>query len=183
MTTAPAVWYLMRATGVVALLLLTLSFALGIATSNRFRPRGLPLFVTTTVHRNASLLAVAFLAVHVGTAVIDPDASVGLAATVIPFAARVSTFWVGLGAVALDLIVALVATSLLRRHMSHAAWRTIHWAAYAAWPVAFAHGLGMGTDAATPWLSAVNAACLAALGGAVAWRLLAVDGTVPRSAA
>jgi len=60
MTNALPVWYLMRASGVVALLLLTLSLSLGIATSNRWRPRGAALYVTTTIHRNASLLAVVF---------------------------------------------------------------------------------------------------------------------------
>jgi hypothetical protein len=76
----------MRGSGVVALLLLTLVFALGIATSKRFRPRKLPLYVTTTVHRNASLVAVAFLGIHISTAVLDTYSHVPLAAVLVPFA-------------------------------------------------------------------------------------------------
>jgi sulfoxide reductase heme-binding subunit YedZ len=168
-------WYLMRASGIVSLLLLTVVLALGIATSNRFRPRGLPLFVTTTVHRNASLLAVAFLAIHVTTAVIDPDASVRLAAVMVPFVATWRPFWVGLGALALDLVAALVVTSLLRKRFSYRVWRRIHWAAYGAWPLAFLHGLGAGTDNGTGWLLAVDLVCLATVAAALAWRAFALE--------
>ncbi|HEV8251038.1 MAG TPA: ferric reductase-like transmembrane domain-containing protein [Gaiellaceae bacterium] len=168
-----AEWYLMRGSGTVSLLLLTVVVALGIATSRRFRPSGLPLYVTTTVHRNASLLAVAFLFIHVVTAVLDGDARVPLAALVVPFASHWAPFWVGLGALALDLLAAVVVTSLLRKRLKHRTWRAIHWAAYAAWPLAYIHGLGAGTDAATAWMLGVDVACLTAVGAALAWRLAA----------
>jgi methionine sulfoxide reductase heme-binding subunit len=170
-------WYLLRATGVVALLLLTIVFALGVATSNRFRPKGLPLWVTTNLHRNASLLAVVFLALHVVTTVIDPDASVGLLSVVVPFTSDFAPFWIGLGALALDLVVALMVTSLLRRRMSFAVWRATHWTAYAAWPLALAHGLGSGTDAAAPWMRAVTATSIFVAGAALVWRLTAEPAT------
>jgi sulfoxide reductase heme-binding subunit YedZ len=175
-------WYLLRATGVVSLLLLTVVFALGVATSNRFRPKGLPLWATTTLHRNASLLAVVFLALHVVTTVIDPDASVGLISVVVPFTSSFSPFWIGLGALALDLVVALMVTSLARRRLPFALWRAIHWAAYAAWPLALVHGLGAGTDAATPWLRAVNASSIFIVGAAVVWRLAAAPAPAPARA-
>ena len=179
MTTAPVVWYLMRATGVVALLLLTISLALGIATSNRWRPPGSRLFVTTTIHRNASLLAVAFLALHVLTAVIDPDAAVRLAAVVLPGSSLALTA----GALALDLVAALTLTSLLRRRMRHATWRAIHWSAYAAWPLALAHGLAMGSDNGTWWANAVTVGCVASAAGAVVWRLVESSATAPTTRA
>jgi len=168
-------WYLMRATGAVSLLLLTVVFSLGIATSNRFRPRGLPLFVTTTVHRNASLLALAFLGVHVTTAIVDPDAAVRLVAVVVPFTAGWAPFWVGLGALAFDLVAALVVTSLLRRRLDYRVWRAIHWSAYAAWPLALLHGLGTGTDSGTVWLRGVAALCFATVTAAVLWRVAALE--------
>jgi sulfoxide reductase heme-binding subunit YedZ len=171
MTHAPAVWYLMRASGVVALLLLTLALGLGIANAKRWRPPGSRLFVTTALHRNASLLAVAFLAVHVATAVVDPDAAVGLASVLFP----VGGFWLALGTLGLDALAAVTITSLLRRRLSYRLWRTVHWSAYAAWPLAVAHGLGMGSDVGTWWFGSVAVACLAATAGAVTWRLLAPD--------
>jgi sulfoxide reductase heme-binding subunit YedZ len=169
--TAPAVWYLMRATGIVSLLLLTLTVALGIGTSQRTRLAG-SRAVTAGLHRNASLLAVVFLGVHVLTSVVDPDAAVGLLAVVVPFAAAARPLWVGLGALSLELFAAVIATSLLRRHLSRRTWRGVHWAAYAAWPLALLHGFGMGSDTATVWMTAVNLACIAAVGGAVTYRLL-----------
>jgi len=168
-------WYLMRATGIVSLLLLTIVVSLGVATSTRFRPRGMPLYVTTAVHRNASLLAVVFLGAHVISAVVDPDASVQLLAVVVPFTSHWAPFWIGLGALAFDLLAAIVLTSLVRRRIPHRLWRQVHWLAYAAWPLALAHGLGAGTDAGTPWMRIVELACLAAVGFVLCWRVLALD--------
>jgi len=168
MTTAPAVWYLMRASGVVALLLLTLSLALGVATSNRWRPRASRLWVTTAVHRNASLLAVVFLSVHVLTSALDPDAAVRWAPTVWPFRASWS---LAAGTLSLDLVAAVVLTSIGRRRLSFRTWRLVHRSAYGAWPLAVAHGLGMGTDVRAWWLQVVTIACIAAMGGVVTWRV------------
>lgn len=170
--TEPAVWYLMRASGVVSLLLLTTSLALGIATTTRWRPTGARLRVTTMVHRNAALLAVAFLAVHVLTAVLDPDAGVRAVSALVPFG---SAWSLAAGTLALDLVIALVATSLGRRRLSFRAWRIVHWSAYAAWPLAVAHGLAMGTDARAWWSALVTVACISVATGAASWRLMPVS--------
>ncbi len=169
--TQPAVWYLMRASGAVALLLLTAVSALGVATVARLRPGRVPRFVTLGLHRNISLLAVAFLSVHVLTAVIDPDAAVQLAAVVLPTLSAKYGIWLALAALAFDLVVALVVTSLLRRQIPQRAWRGLHYAAYLAWPVALLHGLGMGTDKRAVWMLAIDAFCIALFAGAVALRL------------
>lgn len=168
MTTALPVWYLMRASGVVALLLLTLSLSLGIATSNRWRLRGAALYVTTTIHRNASLLAVVFLGVHILTAVIDSDAAVGLASALLPIGPGI---WLALGALSFDLVAAIVVTSLIRNRLPYRLWRAIHWAAYASWPFAIWHGIGMGSDTGTWWLRSVTAICVAWFAGVVVWRM------------
>jgi sulfoxide reductase heme-binding subunit YedZ len=172
-------WYLMRGTGVVSLLFLTVVVALGVAISTRVRPRGLPLYLTTAVHRNAALLAVAFLVVHVATAVIDPYAAVQLTAVLVPFTAHWAAFWVGLGALALDLVVVLVLTSLVRTRLPYTLWRRIHWASYAAWPLALAHGLGAGTDRGTEWLRVVDAVCIGLVGAALSWRLTTAEQAQP----
>jgi methionine sulfoxide reductase heme-binding subunit len=166
-----AVWYLMRASGVVALVLLTAVFALGIATAKRWHPVRLPRFVTAALHRSISLLSVVFLAIHVATAVIDPYAHVSVLATVIPFTAGSNALWVGLGAVSLDLVAALIVSSLLRRRIGQRAWKAIHWIAYLSWPVALAHTIGSGTDMATPWLRIVGGLSLATIGAVLIWRL------------
>jgi methionine sulfoxide reductase heme-binding subunit len=167
----PAVWYLMRATGAVSLLLLTAVNALGVATATRRRPRRAARFLPLGLHRSVSLLAVTFLAVHVLTSVIDPDAAVRLAAVVLPLSLRGNGLWLALGALALDLVVAATITSALRQRMPLRAWRAVHLASYGAWPVALLHGIGMGTDAGAAWMLAMDAACIAVFGGTVALRL------------
>ena len=147
----------MRATGVVTLVLLTGVLVLGIATHRRWRPGRAPRVVTAGVHRAISLLAVAFLGVHVLTAVVDPYAVVGAAAVVVPFVAGRSSFAVGLGALSLDLTGALVVSSLLRARVPVRLWRGIHWLAYLAWPLALAHSFATGTDASATWLEGIGA--------------------------
>ncbi len=166
-----AVWYLMRSSGVVSLVLLTGVFVLGVATFRRWRPARTPRFVTASLHRTVSLLAVVFLTVHVVTAVADPYAVVGVAATVVPFVAGRSALWVGLGALSLDLVVALIASSLLRARVVTRVWRGIHWLAYLALPLALAHSFGMGSDAGSLWLEAIGGACIAAVCASVLWRV------------
>ena len=135
-TSSTALWYASRATGVVALVLLTAVMVLGIMVTRKRSLPGLPRFGTTSLHRNLSLLAVIFVAVHVITAIADPFVTIGIAATVIPFTSPYETVWIGLGAVALDLMAALIVTSLLRARMGRRTWRAVHWLSYAIWPVA-----------------------------------------------
>ena len=171
LTSSGAVWYLMRATGVVTLVLLTAVFVLGIATTTRWRTRRLPGFATLGLHRSISLLSVVFLTVHIATAVIDPYAAVGVAAIVLPFVAGKGAFWVGLGALSLDLTLALIVTSLLRHRLSLRVWRGVHWIAYLSWPFALFHSLGVGSDTGTLWLRAVAGGCVLAVGAALVQRL------------
>lgn len=155
-TSPSAFWYLTRGSGVVALLLLTASIALGVLTSLGWRSARWPRFLSGGLHRNLTLLAIAFVAVHVVTTVLDGYAPVGLKDAVIPFASRYRPVWVGLGAVAFDLLLALVVTSLLRARIGYRLWRGIHWLAYASWPIALIHALGTGSDAPVGWLTAVG---------------------------
>ena len=164
MTVGPSVyWYLTRASGAVALVLLTASVVLGIAAIARLRGPRTPRFVVDGIHRTASLLAVVFLVVHILTAALDSFAPISLVDAVIPFAGSYRPVWLGLGAVAFDLLLAVAITSLVRSRMSHATWRGVHWLAYAAWPVAVVHGFGTGSDVHQTWLVAINVACIVAV--------------------
>src|SRR5256885_13052252 len=117
-TGSTALWYASRATGVVSLLLLSLVVMLGILVNRQGRLPGLPSFAVTGLHRSLSLMSVLFVAVHVATAVIDPYVNIRLAAVVIPFVSAYEPFWLGLGAVSLDLVAVLILTSLARAYMS-----------------------------------------------------------------
>jgi predicted ferric reductase len=167
-----ATWMLTRASGAVSLLLLTAVFALGIADVARWRSRAWPRFAVDALHRNLALMALAFLALHVLTTVLDRFVHIGLLAAVVPFSNSYrGGFWLGLGAVAFDLFLALIATSLLRRRIGVRAWRAVHWAAYACWPVALLHAVGTGTDASQPWMLGLALGCTAVIGAAVIARL------------
>jgi methionine sulfoxide reductase heme-binding subunit len=180
-TGSTALWYASRATGVVSLLLLSLVVIFGIIVNRQGRLPGLPSFAVTGLHRSLSLLAVLFIAVHVATAIIDPYVSIGLAAVVIPFVSAYEPFWLGLGAVALDLIAALIVTSLLRARISRRFWRGVHWLAYAAWPVALVHGFGASPDLRSGGLRALAIGCALAVGAVGLWRLTGTTRQVPRA--
>ena len=170
-THTTALWYASRATGVVTLLLVTAVLLLGILVNRQGRLPGLPSFAVTGLHRNVSLLAVAFLVIHVITAIVDPYVTIGLAAAVLPFSSSYKPFWLGLGAISLDLMAALILTSLARARMSRRAWRGIHWLAYAAWPLAVGHSLGSSSDTRSGLVLSLLVGCVLAVAFAVAWRL------------
>ena len=157
-----AYWYLARGTGAVSLVLLTASVLLGVLGSMRvaFAPRW-PRFAVDQVHRDVSLLVIALLVVHIVTSVLDGFAPITLTDAVIPLASKYRPLWMGLGALAFDLLLALVLTSLIRRRLGYRSWRAIHWLAYLSWPVAVLHGLGTGTDTKAWWMLALTVACMA----------------------
>ena len=166
-------WYLSRGTGAITLVLLSASTILGITGTLRWRLGSrTPRFVVDGLHRNVSLLVVVLLAAHVVTSLLDPFAHLRVLDAVVPLASRYRPLWLGLGALALDLLVALIVTSVLRARLGLRAWRAVHWAAYACWPVAVLHGLGTGTDARSAWLQLLTAVCVAGVVVALAARLL-----------
>ena len=166
-------WAAGRATGFVSLALMTLSVVLGILVRSGRRAAGTPRFAWTLVHRNASLLATVFLGIHVGSLMLDSYAKLDLVDLVVPFLGAYKPFWQGLGTVALDLLLAVVVTALLRHRIGPRAFRAVHWLAYAVWPVAVAHAVGNGTDGTSTWFLLSATAAVVVVGAAAAWRLSA----------
>jgi hypothetical protein len=172
-----ALWYLTRGTGLVALVLLTVTMVLGMTQVVRYARPGLPRFVIAGLHKNVSLVAVVFLAIHIVTAVLDTFAPIRIVDVFVPFVGIYRPLWLGLGAVSFDLMLALVITSLVRERIGLRVWKAVHWAAYASWPVALAHSLGTGTDTKVSWVLFVYILCLGAVCAALVWRLV-TDWTV-----
>jgi predicted ferric reductase len=163
-------WYLARGTGAATLVLLTLTLVLGIVNVRRWAPRGLQRFVLDDLHRTLGLLVVVVLGAHVAANVLDNFVSISLVDALVPFVGSYHPFWLGLGALSLDLLAALIVTSLLRARIGVRTWRAVHWVAYASWPIAVAHGIGMGTDA-SGWLLWLTIGCVALVAVAVTARL------------
>ncbi len=166
-------WFVSRASGLVLLALFSAVIVLGVATRLGSTPRRWPHFVIAELHRTLALFSVAFLALHVVTAILDPFVSIGWAATVLPFSSSYRTLAIGLGTLAVDLGGAVLVTSLLRRHLGFGAWRAVHWLAYLAWPVAFAHSLTAGNDLSIWWVALIEWGSATAVATAVLARLIA----------
>lgn len=167
-----AYWYLTRSTGVVSLLLLTATVILGVVDVRRWSTPRWPRFVVDSLHRNVSMLVLVFLGLHILTATLDSFAPIPLLDAVVPFIGTYRPLWLGLGAVAFDLLLAIAITSVVRQRLGHRAWRITHWLAYACWPIALLHGLGTGSDVKSIWSLALTAGCILAVGIAVCWRAL-----------
>jgi methionine sulfoxide reductase heme-binding subunit len=142
----PLMWYLNRSTGVVTIVLLTITTVLGVLAIGG-RPAGrLPRFVTQAFHRNVALLALLLLVAHLVTAVLDEFVEIKWYEAFVPFVGSFEPLWVGFGAIAVDLMIIVVLTSLFRTRMNHGLWRGIHITAYAMWGLAIGHGIGVGSD-------------------------------------
>ena len=106
-TTSTAFWYSTRATGIVALILLTATMVLGILTAGRVKSRSWPAFAQAELHKRISVMAMVFVAIHVLTSVLDTYVHLGWLSIVVPFSSSYEPFWTGLGTVAVDLMIAV----------------------------------------------------------------------------
>jgi sulfoxide reductase heme-binding subunit YedZ len=175
-----ALWFATRAFGLVTLTLFSAVVVLGLLTAGRRAGRGAPLrqaFVVAGLHRSLSLLALAFLGLHIAANVLDDYVTIRWTDAVVPFVSDYHPYWLGLGAIACDIVLVLIITSLLRVRMGLRAWRAVHWLAYACWPIAVVHAIGVGTDRGLAIALAV--ACALAVAIAVAVRLTALPRTDP----
>jgi len=180
MTTATAFWFASRATGVICLLLFSLVAILGILVNRQGRLPGLPRFAVTGLHRNLSLLTVLFLATHIGTAIADGYADIPWLSSVVPFSSGYERLWIGLGTVAVDLVFAVIVTSLLRDRLNPSVWRAVHWLSYVSYPVTVLHSVTASTDLRSGWLLGLTAATVVAVVCAVGYRVIDATTTVSR---
>ncbi len=171
--TSEALWAMGRGTGITALVFLTISLALGVATRSARRVATLPRFAVADVHRVAALVGTLLVALHLALLLLDPYAQLRLIDVVAPFLGAYRPVWLGLGTCAFDVLVVVILSSVLRHRVGLRTFRTIHWVTYALWPVALAHALGTGTDTGRAWFLAVAGCCAAVVAAALVWRLRA----------
>jgi NADH:ubiquinone oxidoreductase subunit F (NADH-binding)/DMSO/TMAO reductase YedYZ heme-binding membrane subunit len=177
----PTLTGIVTLTGIIDTVLLTGVMVLGVLVHGRQPVPGLTRHGSLQLHRYLALLAVVFLAAHVLGAVTPAYSGIGLAAILVPFVSARQPLWIGLGAASLDLLAALVVTSLLRARLGWRAWRTVHWLAYACWPLALAHGVGISPGMRNGRLLDLTVGCIAAVCLAAAWRLAGTLRAVPRA--
>ncbi|WP_157435675.1 ferric reductase-like transmembrane domain-containing protein [Actinospica robiniae] len=167
-------WFTTRATGTITLGLVTLTVVLGVAGAVRYAPAKMGRFEVAALHRNLSLLSLAVLGVHIGTALADTFVPIGWSAVVVPFLSPYRTTWVGLGTIAFDLLLAVYLTSAVRLRIGQRRWKAVHLCSYAAWPIALFHAAGTGSDTRLGLQITLYSVCLAVVLGAVGWRIYTI---------
>ena len=178
--TAPLLWYLNRGTGIALLVVFSVTVVLGVLATGRSSTPLWPRFVTQGLHRTLAALSVLLLVGHAVTAVVDEYVDIRWWQAFVPFGGTYERWWLGLGALALDVTLLIVATSLARARIPHRVWFAVHLTTYAAWAAGVAHGIGIGTDSQRGWLAAITLGCVVAVAVAALAQVVDVVRSRPR---
>jgi methionine sulfoxide reductase heme-binding subunit len=170
LTSAPIDWYVARASGLTAYILLTAVVVVGMTMGAKRTLPGWPRFTVEDVHRFGGLLVGSFLTIHVVTIAVDAWLPFSLQSLIVPFLSRYRPLWVGLGVISIELLIALAITNHYRQRLPYVFWRRAHYLNFAVWTGATIHGLGSGTDRSSPWMLAIFALATASVAGTVVWR-------------
>lgn len=167
----PVLWYVDRGSGLAALLLLTTAVVLGVVSVVRVHSQRWPRFALAQLHRNLSLLALTFGVVHVASSVIDSFVPITVVDALVPFAGQYRPFWLAMGTIGADLMLAVLITTALRRRIGFQTWRSVHVLSYGCWSTSVVHSIGIGSDARSAvWGVMILAGCIGAVGGALVQR-------------
>jgi methionine sulfoxide reductase heme-binding subunit len=166
-------WFLARASGFTAYLLITASMIAGLVLKSR--PFGAQLKAASAldVHRFITTLALAAIGVHGLTLVADATVQITFGDLVIPFTAPYRPLWTGLGVIAADLAVIVAVSFPLKKRIGGKNWRRLHWATYSIFVFSTAHGLAAGTDSGEGWAMRIYLGAVGAVAFATAWRAFA----------
>jgi predicted ferric reductase len=143
-----ALWYVTRAAGLVAYLLLWLSTAWGIAVSSKILDPALQGAFTYDFHQFTSLLSIGFVVLHVLVLLADRYLPFSVAAILVPFIAPYRPLWVGIGVIGFYLTLLVTVTFYIRRRIGIKTFRVIHLLSYITFVFAAIHGAMAGTDSA-----------------------------------
>ena len=144
-------WYIARAAGLSAYLMLFLNIVLGLAVHTRFMDGLLARWRSFDLHEFTGLLAMGFLALHGLSLLGDRYVGFNLQQILIPMESTYRPFWIAVGIIAFYLVAMVTASSHLRRRIGYRGWKALHMTSYVAYLMALAHGIMAGTDTARPW--------------------------------
>jgi predicted ferric reductase len=145
-------WYLARASGLVAFWLLTLSGVLGMSITSRLWDGLLGRAWVYEMHKFLSLLALAFIGLHIAVLIPDPWTSFGVADLLLPGFSIYRPFAVALGVVAMYGAVVATGSFYVKRWIGHRVWRLLHFVTFATFALALVHGVLAGTDSGAGWM-------------------------------
>ncbi|HSS68381.1 MAG TPA: hypothetical protein VLK34_07505 [Nocardioidaceae bacterium] len=172
-------WYIARAAGVMALLALTLTTALGAGGASRPSRTQAAVarrFALQRIHIAAAVTALGLLVTHLAALVLDTHSGIAATAIVVPMAAAYRPIAVSLGVLAMYTVVVVALVGATRGRVASSAWaarqwRGVHALSYLGWAVAIAHGAFAGTDTLRGPMPLVYGGCVAVVASAAAARL------------
>lgn len=144
--TVQSMWYITRAAGLAAYVLLWLSTAWGLVVSSKIADPILQRGSSFDFHQILSLMSIAFIVLHIVVLMFDQYMPYTLAQILVPFTSAYRPVWVGVGVIALYLTVLVSITFYIRRWIGQKAFRTIHYLSLIAFIGSAVHGLFSGTD-------------------------------------
>src|SRR5918994_5748194 len=147
-------WLASRASGIVALALISLAVILGLAMAGRVSRDPKLRRTMIAVHEHAALAALIAIAVHGITLLGDTWLDPGPLGILVPFHMDHEPLWTGLGIIGGYLAAALGLSFYARRRLGTKRWRSLHKATILVYVLSVLHTLGAGSDAPAPCLRA-----------------------------
>lgn len=172
-------WYVSRAAGTTAYLLLSVTTVLGLIISTRLLDRWLSRADAFALHEHCSWLALGFAALHAGALLVDRTEPFSVLQVLVPFTAPYRPLATGLGVLALYLTALVTVSFSVRAYIGQRVWRRLHAATFGLYVLVTAHGLLAGSSSGAAWMQWLYLASGAAVLFLTLCRLLLM--TVPRA--
>ena len=148
-------WLVSRASGIVALLLISLSVLMGLAMANKaIRRPGLKRSIAR-LHEHVALTALLAVGTHGVSLLGDHWLNPGWRGIAVPFAMSYRPQFTGAGIIGGYVVLLLGPSFYLRRRIGARRWRKLHSLIGLAWLMSAIHTPGAGSDAQRLWLQAL----------------------------
>jgi sulfoxide reductase heme-binding subunit YedZ len=177
------VWYVIRAAGIVAYLLLTLSVVAGLGVRNRTMPPGRSRVDLFEVHTFLSLLVLGFASFHALTLLLDSYVGFSPTQILVPFTSSYRKVSVALGTLTLYLTAVVYVSFWLKGLIGQKGWRLLHYGSFAAFAGATYHGILSGADTSAAWMIAIYLISIVLVVGFLAYRVVIETATQDRRGA
>lgn len=164
-------WLASRASGLVALVLVTISVGLGLTMSGKVMRRPGVGRTLVAIHEHTALAGIVAIAVHGITLLGDPWLNPGVAGIAVPFQIGFRPFFTGLGIIGGYLAALLGLSFYARKRIGTRLWRKAHRFTVLVYVLGVIHAIGAGTDASTTWLRAWLVATGVPIAALFAYRL------------
>jgi predicted ferric reductase len=162
-TANPFMWYVTRAAAVSSYLTLTTMVLLGITRSLVRIAGSRASWMLDETHQFLAILTAALVALHLLTLILDPLIPFSLLNLLLPIAEPYRPLAVDLGVLGLYALVVVLLSSWLRRYLTHASWRLLHYTGFAVFLLVTLHGIFSGSDSGQPWMVVVYLVASAAV--------------------